>query len=118
MPPLCCRATPATLATHVHVHVRQLTTRHYSSTRHGCTHHSSPPPLLRSSLRRQGDGGEPVEADACALPLSEEPPPHTLREEDLAKQISAAVHNIEGVSPPACRDMHRLAPQPAVICTG
>ena len=36
-----------------------------------------------------GDGGSP---------LSEPPPPHTLRQEELAQQISAAVRTVGGVS--------------------
>ena len=36
-----------------------------------------------------GDGG---------LPLSEPPPPHTLRQEELAQRISTAVHTVGGVS--------------------
>jgi hypothetical protein len=35
---------------------------------------------------------------ALSLSLSEPPPPHTLRQEDLAQQISAAVHKVGGVS--------------------
>ena len=53
----------------------------------------------------QGGGGAAIgsmlEITAPAdggLPLSEAPPPHTLRQADLVQQISAAVHKVGGVS--------------------